>query len=195
VDAGYTLAGTLHLPASAGPLLAVLMLQGSCAADRNSGDFFPPIRRAFLSRGLAVYAFDKPGLVESSGDWRRCRAALQQAFETTDVIGREGLFKGVHTKRLKLDCHAQRLVRGTGLVGVNPQKRVGADALSHSGRAGHTCGYGLTFYASSVRLQTTLMSTDWRDSPARPRAPLRLKLAQLVKGRAEGISHSSNSPA
>jgi hypothetical protein len=32
------------LPASAGPVPAVLMLQGSGAADRNSGDFVPPGR-------------------------------------------------------------------------------------------------------------------------------------------------------
>jgi alpha-beta hydrolase superfamily lysophospholipase len=63
------------------------MLQGSGAADRNSGDFFPPIRQAFLSRGLAVYSFDKPGIGESSGNWRHV-ALFDQATQAERVIGR-----------------------------------------------------------------------------------------------------------
>jgi uncharacterized protein len=66
-----TLAGTLHLPVSPPPYPLALMLQGSGPADRDSGGYFPPIRDAFLSRGIAVYSFDKPGIGDSSGDWRR----------------------------------------------------------------------------------------------------------------------------
>jgi hypothetical protein len=65
------LAGTLYLPASPPPHPAVLMLQGSGPADRDSGGYFPPIRETFLSRGIATYSFDKPGIGGSSGDWRR----------------------------------------------------------------------------------------------------------------------------
>ena len=64
------LAGTLHLPASPSPHPAVLMMQGSGPADRDGGDYFPPIRDAFLGRGIATYSFDKPGIGGSSGDWR-----------------------------------------------------------------------------------------------------------------------------
>lgn len=64
------LAGTLHLPASPPPHSAVLMLQGSGPADRDAGGYFVPIRDAFLSRGIAAYSFDKPGIGGSSGDWR-----------------------------------------------------------------------------------------------------------------------------
>ncbi len=46
------------------------MLQGSGPADRDSDGYFPPIRDIFLSRGIAVYSFDKPGIGGSSGDWR-----------------------------------------------------------------------------------------------------------------------------
>jgi pimeloyl-ACP methyl ester carboxylesterase len=46
------------------------MLQGSGRADRDSGGYFPPIRDAFLGRGIAVYSFDKPGVGGSSGNWR-----------------------------------------------------------------------------------------------------------------------------
>jgi hypothetical protein len=47
------------------------MLQRSGAADRDCGGYFPPIRDAFLRRGIAVYSLDKPGIGGSSGDWRR----------------------------------------------------------------------------------------------------------------------------
>jgi pimeloyl-ACP methyl ester carboxylesterase len=68
--AGITLAGTLHLPAAPPPHPAVLMLQGSGPADRDGGDYFPPIRDAFLARGIAAFSFDKPGIGGSTGDWR-----------------------------------------------------------------------------------------------------------------------------
>lgn len=64
------LAGSLHLPAGAGPWPAVVMAQGSGPADRDSGGYFLPIRETFLRRGIATYAFDKPGCGSSSGDWR-----------------------------------------------------------------------------------------------------------------------------
>jgi uncharacterized protein len=67
---GVTLAGTLHLPALPPPHPAVVMLQGSGPADRDSDGYFPPIRDAFLQRGIAVYSFDKPGIGGSTGDWR-----------------------------------------------------------------------------------------------------------------------------
>lgn len=47
------------------------MAQGSGPADRDSGGYFVPIRKTFIDRGIATFAFDKPGCGESSGDWRR----------------------------------------------------------------------------------------------------------------------------
>jgi dipeptidyl aminopeptidase/acylaminoacyl peptidase len=67
---GLALAGTLHLPSGSGPHPAVLMMQGSGPADRDSGGYFLPIREAFLARGIAAYSFDKPGIGSSGGDWR-----------------------------------------------------------------------------------------------------------------------------
>lgn len=67
---GLKLAGSLHLPSGAGPYPAVLMTQGSGPADRDSGGYFEPIRQTFIDRGIATFAFDKPGCGESSGDWR-----------------------------------------------------------------------------------------------------------------------------
>jgi len=68
--AGLELAGSLHLPLVTRPHPAVLMAQGSGPADRNSNGYFVPIRRAFIDRGIATFAFDKPGCGESSGDWQ-----------------------------------------------------------------------------------------------------------------------------
>ena len=67
---GLRLTGSLYLPSGNGPHPAVLMAQGSGPADRDSGGYFEPIRQAFIGRGLATFAFDKPGCGESSGDWR-----------------------------------------------------------------------------------------------------------------------------
>ena len=46
------------------------MMQGSGPADRDGNGYFPHIRDTFLSRGLATFAFDKPGIGASMGDWR-----------------------------------------------------------------------------------------------------------------------------
>ena len=64
------LAGTLQVPAGPGPHPAVVMAQGSGPADRTSGGYFTHIKRSFLERGIAAFAFDKPGCGESTGDWR-----------------------------------------------------------------------------------------------------------------------------
>jgi len=65
-----TLVGSLHLPDADAPHPLVVMMQGSGASDRTSNGYFPPIRDVFLARGLATFAFDKPGCGDSSGDWR-----------------------------------------------------------------------------------------------------------------------------
>ncbi|MGI9613099.1 MAG: alpha/beta hydrolase family protein [Acidimicrobiales bacterium] len=67
---GVHLAGSLQVPAGVGPFPAVVMAQGSGPADRHSDGFFGPICETFLDRGIATYAFDKPGCGRSSGDWR-----------------------------------------------------------------------------------------------------------------------------
>lgn len=66
-----SLVGTLHIPARRGPHPALIMLQGSGPEDRNSGEYFPPIRETFLDAGLAVLSWDKPGVGGSTGDWHQ----------------------------------------------------------------------------------------------------------------------------
>jgi pimeloyl-ACP methyl ester carboxylesterase len=46
------------------------MAQGSGPADRDSGGYFEPIRQTFVDKGVAAFAFDKPGCGTSSGNWR-----------------------------------------------------------------------------------------------------------------------------
>ncbi len=88
------LAGTLHLPAASSqpgpiqPVPTVLMLQGSGPSDRCSNGYFTAIREAFLDRGVATIAFDKPGCGESTGDWRHhgLRDRADQASTVLDEV-------------------------------------------------------------------------------------------------------------
>ncbi len=79
------LAGTLHLPDGSGHYPAVVMLQGSGTTNRDAEGYFLPIRDEFLKRGLAVLSWDKPGVGESSGDWR-LRTLHDRADEALDAI-------------------------------------------------------------------------------------------------------------
>ncbi|MGC4108125.1 MAG: alpha/beta fold hydrolase [Thermomicrobiales bacterium] len=71
-DGKHTLAGTLHLPASDVPPSgwpALVMIAGSGDSDRDASGWFVPIRDAFLTNGIAVLSWDKPGCGGSSGHW------------------------------------------------------------------------------------------------------------------------------
>jgi len=82
---GVTLAGTLHRPQGSGPHPALVMIQGSGEADRDSGGYFPPIREHFVENGIAVFSWDKPGVGGSSGDWHQ-RDLFDRATEAIDAI-------------------------------------------------------------------------------------------------------------
>jgi pimeloyl-ACP methyl ester carboxylesterase len=85
VSGDATLAGTLHLPDGAGPHPALVMLQGSGAADRDGDGYFTPIRDHLVAHGLAVYSYDKPGCGASTGDWR-LRTMHSRAREALDAV-------------------------------------------------------------------------------------------------------------
>ncbi len=62
------LVGKLTSPASPGPHPGVVLIHGSNELDRDDLD---PWVGFFVSRGLAVLSYDKRGVRESTGDWRR----------------------------------------------------------------------------------------------------------------------------
>lgn len=62
------IAGKLTIPAGVGPHPAVVLIHGSNDEDR---DFLDPWVGFFVSRGLAVLSYDKRGVRESAGDWKR----------------------------------------------------------------------------------------------------------------------------
>ena len=103
---GLDLAGTLHLPEANPPHPAVLMMQGSGPTDRDSDGYFPPIRQAFLSRGLATYAFDKPGVGRSTGDWRdyALEGRADQSIAALDMLASHHL---LDTARIGIWGHSQ----------------------------------------------------------------------------------------
>lgn len=65
------LSGTLYLPHGAGLHPAVVYVFGSGPAGRDGFGSIPPIARTFASQGIASFAWDKPGIGQSSGDWRQ----------------------------------------------------------------------------------------------------------------------------
>lgn len=85
---GVRLAGSLHLPPGGDPAPVVLMMQGSGPSDRHSNGYFLPIRETFLRRGIATFAFDKPGCGASTGDWRdhALEGRADQALGVLDAL-------------------------------------------------------------------------------------------------------------
>jgi len=76
--AAGVLSGTLFLPPGEGPLPVVVFMAGSgdesymtgWEGERRSW-FWPELQEWFAGRGYAVYIFDKPGIGDSEGDWRK----------------------------------------------------------------------------------------------------------------------------
>lgn len=103
---GLSLAGTLHLPHGDSPYPAVVMLQGSGPADRDSDGYFPPIRDVLLERGVAVFSYDKPGIGGSTGDWRdyALHDRADQAITALDFVAGQ---PEVADERVGVWCHSQ----------------------------------------------------------------------------------------
>lgn len=157
-----TLAGTLYLPATPPPHPAVVMLQGSGPADRDSGGYFPPIRDAFLSRGIAVFSFDKPGIGGSSGDWRHyaledrtdqalAAIALLRAHAAIDParVGVWGQSQGGWLVQMIAACLpdlAFAIANSGAAIGVEEQDRYGcAHTMRAAGKSEEQIARALTF--------------------------------------------------
>jgi len=75
-DDGLRLAGTLTLPAGAGPHPAVLLLHGSGRLDRDGNtarlrmEVGPPLAAALAKDGIATLRYDRRGVGATPGDWR-----------------------------------------------------------------------------------------------------------------------------
>lgn len=65
-DASIT--GTLHLPETENPPLA-LLVHGDGPQDRYSAGGYLPLIRTLLDNGIAVFSWDKPGVGSSTGNW------------------------------------------------------------------------------------------------------------------------------
>lgn len=94
--ADLTLVGTIHLPGGDRPPPVMLMIQGSGPADRECDGYFAEIRSAFLTRGIATCAVDKPGCGDSTGDWREhdLAARADQAAAVIASLRRHGEIDG-----------------------------------------------------------------------------------------------------
>ncbi len=67
-NADVKLVGKLTLPETNGPHPAIVLIHGSNDEDR---DYLDPWVGFFVSRGMAVLSYDKRGVRESTGDWKR----------------------------------------------------------------------------------------------------------------------------
>src|SRR3954451_6024116 len=87
-DGDVPLVGTLTLPDSPGPVPAVALAAGSAPLDRASNhrrarfDVARQLASALAEGGLASLRYDKRGVGESPGDWRR--AGL---YDNVDDLG------------------------------------------------------------------------------------------------------------
>lgn len=88
INAGITLAGTLTLPPSEGPIPAVLLLSGSGPQDRNETVFghrpFLVLADHLSQRGIAVLRVDDRGVGGSTGDFSKATA---QDFTADAIAG------------------------------------------------------------------------------------------------------------
>ena len=167
---GQRLVGSLHLPVGDGPWPAVVMAQGSGPADRDSGGYFVPIRETFLGRGIATYAFDKPGCGGSSGDWRHYGLVgrADQLVAAVDLVRNHPSIDGGH---VGIWGHSQ----GGWLVHLLASQRVGlAFAVASSGP---TIGVGEQILHDS---EQTLRGRGYEDEEIRRALALARRLHQAA---------------
>lgn len=101
-----TLSGVLCLPTTnQAPYPAIVFIVGSGPAERNGYSYSPPLWQEFASRGFASLAWDKPGVGESTGDWKT---------QTTEDRAHEGL-SAVEFLKQRTDIDSQKI----GLWGIS----------------------------------------------------------------------------
>lgn len=100
------LAGSLHIADSGTSDVAIVMSQGSGPADRDNDVFFPPIRNFFLSYGISVLCYDKPGVGGSTGNWK-VQSFQDRASELLAAVGFLQSTDKVNAQKIGLFGHSQ----------------------------------------------------------------------------------------
>jgi pimeloyl-ACP methyl ester carboxylesterase len=110
-----TLAGQLTAPWSKGPHPAVVLIHGSGPEDR---DYMGPWIDFFARQGVAVLSYDKRGVRDSTGDWKRA------SFE--DLA--EDVMAGVQLLKRRKDINPKQI----GLWGISQGGWIAPLAASRS---------------------------------------------------------------
>lgn len=144
---GLPLAGTLTLPAGAGPHPAVLLLYGSGRADRDSNagrlrlNLGRPLAAALAEAGIATLRYDRRGVGATPGDWlatgftdnRDDAAAALRALAARPGIRAEAIGVIGHSEGA---IHAASLAARPGVAAavlLAATARPGEDALRRQG--------------------------------------------------------------
>lgn len=105
-DGEITLAGVLCLPVNgSAPFPTVVFFAGSSPAGRDGHTMFPPLWEEFARRGFASLAWDKPGIGDSTGNWKT---------RTLEDRAREGL-AAIQFLKLRSDINPKKI----GLWGIS----------------------------------------------------------------------------
>jgi dienelactone hydrolase len=139
------LRGTLTSPQQGGPHPAVVLVHGSGPEDR---DFLGPWVEFFASRGVAALAYDKRGVGESGGDWKKATFA--------DLAG--DAVAAVRLLRGRADIDARRIgffgISQGGWVAPLAARRAGniAFLILHAGAAVSVAEQGLQSLEQELRV-------------------------------------------
>lgn len=164
---GLPLAGTLTLPAGAGPHPAVLLLYGSGRADRDSNagrlrlNLGRPLAAALAAEGIATLRYDRRGVGATPGDWR-ATGFTDNRDDAAAAIRALAARPGIRAEAIGVIGHSEGAIHAMSLAA-----RPGVAAavlLAATARPGE----------DALRWQGSMIS---RDLPA----PLRLLLRRLAE--------------
>ncbi|WP_214324845.1 alpha/beta hydrolase family protein [Nonomuraea sediminis] len=92
---GNRLAGTIHLPSTPPPWPGAVIVHGSGATGRDGAEAsLAPVVAHLAGSGMAVLAYDKPGVGASSGHWTE-QSFEDRARETRDAVAFLAAWPGV----------------------------------------------------------------------------------------------------
>lgn len=167
-----TLAGSLRLPAGAGPFPAVLLITGSGPLDRNSDHRRLPIgvsrqlAEAFAARGVASLRYDKRGVGASTGTFLAAGLTdnIADARAALDALGGR---PEIDPDLVFVVGHSEGAVIATALAAREDARIAGVVLLAGAARTG----------AANLRWQVAAITPSL---PAPVRALLRLMRTDLA---------------